>query len=122
MSRYNYSRWQTLRVPVGTTAIGGREPLRLQSMTNTPTLDTEASVEQCERIARAGADLVRLTAQGVSHARNLGNIRRELRARGIATPLVADIHFNPAAAFAAAEEVEKVRINPGNFVDPGRTF
>ena len=122
MSRYNYSRRQTLRVPVGTTAIGGGEPLRLQSMTNTPTLDTEASVDQCERIARAGADLVRLTAQGVSHARNLGNIRRELRARGIATPLVADIHFNPAAAFAAAEEVEKVRINPGNFVDPGRTF
>ena len=122
MSRYNYSRRQTLRVPVGTTAIGGAEPLRLQSMTNTPTLDTLASVDQCERIARAGADLVRLTAQGVSHARNLGNIRRELRARGIATPLVADIHFNPAAAFAAAEEVEKVRINPGNFVDPGRTF
>lgn len=120
--RYNYSRRPSLRVAVGSTAIGGSEPLRLQSMTNTPTLDTQASADQAERIARAGADLVRLTAQGVNHARNLGNIRRELRSRGIDTPLVADIHFNPAAAFAAAEEVEKVRINPGNFVDPGRTF
>jgi len=91
-------------------------------MTNTPTLDTEASVEQCMRIAAAGADIIRLTAQGVRHARNLGEIRRRLRERGIDTPLVADIHFNSDAAFAAAEEVEKVRINPGNFVDPGRTF
>lgn len=91
-------------------------------MTNTPTLDTEASVAQCIRIAEADADIVRLTAQGVAHARNLGEIRRRLRASGISTPLVADIHFNPAAAFAAAENVEKVRINPGNFVDPGRTF
>jgi (E)-4-hydroxy-3-methylbut-2-enyl-diphosphate synthase len=91
-------------------------------MTNTSTLDTEASVAQIKRIAEAGADIVRLTAQGVSHARNLGVIRKQLRAEGVATPLVADIHFNPAAAFAAAEEVEKVRINPGNFVDPGRTF
>lgn len=122
MSRYKYERRATVRVAVGTTAIGGGEPLRLQSMTNTPTLDTEASVAQSRRIAEAGADLVRLTAQGVNHARNLGNIRRELRAQGIETPLVADIHFNAAAAFAAAEEVEKVRINPGNFVDPGRTF
>jgi len=91
-------------------------------MTNTPTLDTAASVAQCERLAEAGAEIIRLTAQGVAHARNLGNIHRELRARGITTPLVADIHFNPAAAFAAAQEVEKVRINPGNFIDPGRVF
>ncbi len=122
MGRYNYERRMSRRVPVGNTAIGGDEPLRLQSMTNTPTLDTEASVDQARRIAEAGADLVRLTAQGVQHARNLGNIRRELRSQGVETPLVADIHFNAAAAFAAAEEVEKVRINPGNFVDPGRTF
>lgn len=122
MGRYSYSRRRSTRVPVGVTAIGGDEPLRLQSMTNTPTLDTEACVAQARRIAEAGADLVRLTAQGVTHARNLGNIRRELRAAGVDTPLVADIHFNAAAAFAAAEEVEKVRINPGNFVDPGRTF
>ncbi len=122
MGRYNYERRASRRLPVGNTAIGGTEPVRLQSMTNTSTLDTEASVAQARRISEAGADLVRLTAQGVQHARNLGNIRRELRAQGIMTPLVADIHFNAAAAFAAAEEVEKVRINPGNFVDPGRTF
>lgn len=97
--------------------------MRIQSMTNTPTLDTNASVEQCVRLADAGAEIVRLTAQGVAHATNLADISRELRRRGIDTPLVADIHFNPAAAFAAVEAgVEKVRINPGNFVDPGRVF
>ncbi len=122
MSRYNYKRRQTTVVTVGNVKIGGDNPIRLQSMTNTSTLDTEASVEQIKRIAAAGADIVRLTAQGVNHARNLGVIRQHLRDEGINTPLVADIHFNPAAAFAAAEEVEKVRINPGNFVDPGRTF
>ena len=122
MSRYNYSRRHTHCVRVGNTTIGADAPVRLQSMTNTATLDTESSVAQCERIASAGADIIRLTAQGVRHARNLGEIRRKLRERGIDTPLVADIHFNSDAAFAAAEEVEKVRINPGNFVDPGRTF
>lgn len=122
MNRIDYKRRATVEVSVGNTVIGGANPVRLQSMTNTPTLDTEASVSQCVSLARAGAEIVRLTAQGVSHARNLGNIRRELRAAGVETPLVADIHFNPAAAFAAAEEVEKVRINPGNFIDPGRVF
>ena len=122
MNRIDYQRRATIEVSVGNTAIGGANPVRLQSMTNTPTLDTEASVRQCARLAEAGAEIVRLTAQGVAHARNLGNIRRELRAAGVETPLVADIHFNPAAAFAAAEEVEKVRINPGNFIDPGRVF
>ena len=118
MNRIDYQRRATVEVSVGNTAIGGANPVRLQSMTNTPTLDTEASVRQCVRLAEAGAEIVRLTAQGVAHARNLANIRRELRAAGVDTPLVADIHFNPAAAFAAAEEVEKVRINPGNFIDP----
>ena len=122
MNRIDYQRRATVEVSVGNTAIGGANPVRLQSMTNTPTLDTEASVRQCVRLAEAGAEIVRLTAQGVAHARNLANIRRELRAAGVDTPLVADIHFNPAAAFAAAEEVEKVRINPGNFIDPGRVF
>lgn len=112
----------TWPVRVGSLLIGSDYPIRLQSMTNTSTLDTDASVAQVSQLHDAGADIVRLTAQGVAHARNLGVIRRELRRRGIDTPLVADIHFNPAAAFAAAEEVEKVRINPGNFVDPGRTF
>lgn len=91
-------------------------------MTNTPTLDTAASVAQCLALASAGADIVRLTAQGVTHAKNLGEIRRRLSAAGCDVPLVADIHFNPAAAFEAALHVEKVRINPGNFIDPGRTF
>lgn len=115
-------RRPTVTVHVGNTTIGSDSPIRIQSMTNTATLDTEASVSQCEAIARAGADIVRLTAQGVSQARNLGVIRRLLHERGIDIPLVADIHFNPAAAFEAATQVEKVRINPGNFVDPGRVF
>lgn len=121
MAHKNFRR-KTSPVRVGNTIIGGDAPIRLQSMTNTSTLDTEASVAQCEAIAAAGADIVRLTAQGVAQARNMGEIRRQLRAEGIEIPLVADIHFNPAAAFEAATQVEKVRINPGNFVDPGRTF
>ncbi|MGM9844769.1 MAG: (E)-4-hydroxy-3-methylbut-2-enyl-diphosphate synthase [Muribaculaceae bacterium] len=115
-------RRKTWPVRVGSVLIGSDYPIRLQSMTNTSTLDTDASVQQIIQLQRAGAEIVRLTAQGVAHARNLGVIRRILRRQGFNTPLVADIHFNPAAAFAAAEEVEKVRINPGNFVDPGRTF
>ena len=94
----------------------------LQSMASTSTMDTEGSVAQCARIAAAGAEIVRLTAQGVREANNLAEIRKGLREMGVDVPLVADIHFNPRAAFAAAETVEKVRINPGNFVDPGRTF
>lgn len=115
-------RRRTWTVRVGKVSIGSGHPIRLQSMTNTSTMDTPGSVAQILRITKAGADIVRLTAQGVAHARNLGEIRRLLHRRGCEVPLVADIHFNPAAAFAAAEEVEKVRINPGNFVDPGRTF
>ena len=122
MNRIDYQRRPTTQVRAGNVTIGGDAPVRIQSMTNTPTLDTSASVRQCIRLAEAGAELVRLTAQGVAHARNLANIHRELREAGIDTPLVADIHFNPAAAFAAAEVVEKVRINPGNFIDPGRVF
>jgi (E)-4-hydroxy-3-methylbut-2-enyl-diphosphate synthase len=91
-------------------------------MTNTATLDTRESANQIGRIADAGADIVRLTAQGVNHARNLGEISKTVRLRGYDIPLVADIHFNRAAAFEAALHVEKVRINPGNFADPGRTF
>ncbi|MDE7457843.1 MAG: (E)-4-hydroxy-3-methylbut-2-enyl-diphosphate synthase [Muribaculaceae bacterium] len=115
-------RRKTSEVKVGGITIGGDAPIRLQSMTNTSTLDTEASVAQCVAIANAGADIVRLTAQGVAQAQNMGEIRRRLREIGVDIPLVADIHFNPAAAFEAATRVEKVRINPGNFVDPGRTF
>lgn len=118
----DYSRRHSSAARVGHVTVGGLAPVAVQSMTNTPTLDVEASAAQCLRIARAGADIVRLTAQTPVHARKLGEIRRLVREAGCDIPLVADIHFNPAAAFAAAEEVEKVRINPGNFADPGRTF
>lgn len=109
-------------VRIGDVPVGAPNPVVVQSMTTTPTLDTEASVAQTIAIADSGAQIVRLTAQGVNHAANLENISRELRRRGCMVPLVADIHFNPAAAFEAAKHVEKVRINPGNFADPGRTF
>lgn len=121
-SVFDYQRRPTTPTHVGRVTIGSGFPIAVQSMTNTPTLDTIASAEQTERIADAGGDIVRLTAQGVAHAENLRNIREKVRSDGYDVPLVADIHFNPAAAFAAAANVEKVRINPGNFVDPARTF
>lgn len=96
--------------------------MAIQTMTNTSTLDTEATALQIARCVRAGAPIVRMTAQGVAHAANLAEIRRRLDEMGVTVNLVADIHFNPAAAFEAAKHVEKVRINPGNFVDPGRVF
>ena len=122
MSVFDYRRRPTSTTRVGSVEIGSGFPIRLQSMNNTSTMDTAASADQAERIARAGADIDRLTAQGVREAANLAEISRELRARGCGIPLVADIHFNPKAAEEAALHVEKVRINPGNFVDPGRTF
>lgn len=123
MTTYAYHRRASRRVMVGGVAVGGDAPIALQSMTNTSTNDIDASVEQCLRIAQAGGQIVRLTAQGVREAANIGLIRAELRRRSCQVPLVADVHFNPRAAFAAVEAgVDKVRINPGNFVDPGRTF
>lgn len=121
-SVFDYKRRKSSATHIGNITIGDGNPIAVQSMTNTSTLDTDASAEQTERIAKAGGDIVRLTAQGVAHAENLGNIKAKVRADGYSVPFVADIHFNPAAAFAAAAIVEKVRINPGNFVDPGRTF
>lgn len=122
MSVFDYRRRPTIEVGIGGVPLGGDNPIRLQSMTNTSTMDTDGSVDQCRRIAQAGADYVRLTAQGVREAENIGVIRSLLREKGVKTPLVADIHFNPRAATAAASVVDKVRINPGNFVDPGRVF
>ena len=122
MSKFNYSRRKTHEVNIGGVPLGGDNPVRVQSMTSTSTMDTEGSVAQIKRIVDAGGEYVRLTAQGVREAENLGEISARLRADGVTTPLVADIHFNPRAAFAAASRVEKVRINPGNFVDPGRVF
>lgn len=114
---FQYKRRDTIPVRVGEVEIGGNNPIRVQSMANTDTNDIASSVAQAMRIEAAGGEIVRFTAQGVKEALNLGLIREELRARSSSVPLVADIHFNPQAAFTAAEKVEKVRINPGNFVD-----
>jgi len=122
MGAQGYKRRKTWEVSIGGVTIGGDRPVAVQSMTSTSTMDTPGSVAQIERIADAGGDIVRLTAQGVREAVNLTEIRDKVRADGYAVPLVADIHFNPKAAFEAAGRVEKVRINPGNFVDPGRVF
>ena len=115
-------RRPTSVVAIGNTPLGGDYPVRIQSMANVSTMDTDASVVQAISMARAGAEYIRFTAQGIREARNLGLIRRRLNELGCYTPLVADIHFNPKAADVAAEFVEKVRINPGNYVDGARTF
>ncbi len=112
-----YSRLLTREVNIGDVPLGGRHPIRVQSMTTTDTLDTRATVEQSIRMIEAGCEYVRITAPSINEARNLENIKKELRARGYQTPLVADIHFTPNAAEWAARIVEKVRINPGNFAD-----
>lgn len=115
-------RRKTLSVKVGNCSLSYDRPVVVQSMLNTSTMDTEACVEQAIRIIEAGGELVRITAQGVKEAENLKYIREELRRRGYSTPLSADIHFNPDAAVVAAKYVEKVRINPGNFIDKRATF
>jgi (E)-4-hydroxy-3-methylbut-2-enyl-diphosphate synthase len=109
-------------IQIGSVYLGGSYPVRIQSMTNTDTLNAKASVAQCIRIIEAGADFVRLTAQGIREAENLANIRSELRKAGFDTPLIADIHFNPSVAELAARIVEKVRINPGNYADKRASF
>jgi len=112
-----YSRFKTREVYIGEIALGGNNPIRIQSMTTTNTMDTKATVEQTIRMVEAGCELVRITAPSKSEAENLANIKKELRARGYNVPLIADIHFTPNAAEIAARIVEKVRINPGNYVD-----
>ena len=119
---FNYRRRQSSPVKVGSIQIGGDSPIRVQSMTTTNTNDTEACVAQAERIIKAGGELVRLTTQGRREAENLKNINAGLRADGYLTPLVADVHFNANVADVAALYAEKVRINPGNYVDPARVF
>ncbi|MDE6715673.1 MAG: flavodoxin-dependent (E)-4-hydroxy-3-methylbut-2-enyl-diphosphate synthase, partial [Muribaculaceae bacterium] len=118
----NYKRRLSSEVKIGNTPLGAKNPIRVQSMTSTPTADVEASVAQCVRLAAAGAEYIRLTAQGIREAEAIGEIKKRLLEKGIKTPLVADIHFNPKAALAAAEVTDKVRINPGNYVDAARTF
>ena len=116
-SRTAYQRRRTREVRVGHVIVGGCQPIRIQSMTTTNTRDTDATVAQVIALHEAGCEIVRITAPTLLDARNLGNIRAELRRRGLEVPLVADIHFTPAAALEAAEHVDKVRINPGNFAD-----
>ena len=123
MAKENYYQRRVSSVThVGTTAIGGNNPIRIQSMNTTDTNDTEASVAQAKRIIDAGGELVRLTTQGSREAENMKNISARLKADGYMQPLVADVHFNAHVADVAAKYCEKVRINPGNYVDPGRTF
>ena len=119
---FNYSRRSTSVVHIGATPMGGENPIRIQSMTNTATQDTDACVAQAKRIVDAGGEYVRLTTQGVKEAENLKNINAALRKDGYQVPLIADVHFNPAVADVAACYAEKVRINPGNYVDAARTF
>ncbi len=116
------TRRQTTPTHVGNITIGGGAPIRVQSMTTTNTNDTEACVAQAKRIISAGGELVRLTTQGRREAENMKNISAALKAEGIMTPLVADVHFNANVADIAAKYCEKVRVNPGNYVDPARTF
>lgn len=122
MDYFNYTRRKSSEVHIGNTPMGGNNPIRIQSMANVSTMDTEAAVSQAIRMIEAGAEYVRFTAQGEREAHNLGEIRKKLKADNYNTPLVADIHFNPRAADVAATTVEKVRINPGNYVDKVKTF
>ena len=112
-----YSRYKTREVYIGDIPLGGNNPIRIQSMTTTDTMNTEATVAQTIRMVEAGCEYVRITAPSINEAKNLENIKRELRKRGYNVPLIADIHFTPNAAELAARIVEKVRINPGNYVD-----
>ena len=122
MNLFNYSRRTSCEVQIGGTPLGGGNPIRVQSMTTTATTDTEGSVAQARRIVEAGGEYVRLTTQGVREAENMREINIGLRSQGIDTPLVADVHFNARVADVAALYAEKVRINPGNYVDTARTF
>jgi (E)-4-hydroxy-3-methylbut-2-enyl-diphosphate synthase len=115
-----YSRFTTREVLIGNIAMGAHNPIRIQSMTTTDTMDTLATVEQTIRMVDSGCELVRITAPSIKEAKNLALIKKELRARGYQVPLIADIHFTPNAAEEAARIVEKVRINPGNYADKKR--
>src|ERR1700736_6519696 len=112
-----YSRFITREVTIGDVPMGGNNPIRIQSMTTTDTMNTIGTVEQSIRMIEAGCEYVRITAPSIKEAQNLAEIKKQLRQRGYTTPLVADIHFTPNAAEIAARIVEKVRINPGNYID-----
>ncbi len=112
-----YSRYKTREVFIGDIPLGGNNPIRIQSMTTTDTMNTIATVEQTIRMVDAGCEYVRITAPSINEAKNLEAIKKELKVRGYNVPLIADIHFTPNAAEMAARIVEKVRVNPGNYVD-----
>jgi (E)-4-hydroxy-3-methylbut-2-enyl-diphosphate synthase len=115
-----YSRFLTREVNIGDIPMGGLNPIRIQSMTTTDTMDTIGTVEQTIRMVNSGCEYVRITAPSIKEAENLANIKKELLFRGYKVPLVADIHFTPNAAESAARIVEKVRVNPGNYADKKR--
>ncbi|TNF40550.1 MAG: 4-hydroxy-3-methylbut-2-en-1-yl diphosphate synthase [Bacteroidetes bacterium] len=117
-----YERQKTWEVKIGSVPVGGDNPIRIQTMTDTDSADTEATVEQLVKVIKAGADYVRVTVKSTADAGNLKNIKAELVARGFETPLIADIHFNPKLAEIAAKSISKVRINPGNFYDKRAQF
>src|SRR5208282_5178753 len=113
---FRYNRRKTREVKVGSVGVGGENPIRLQSMTTTPTTDVQATVAQAIRMIEAGCEIVRITAPTIADAKALGPIRKQLDQAGYKDiPLVADIHFNPDCAMEAANHVEKVRVNPGNY-------
>ncbi len=116
-SRFAYQRRKTREVAIGNVIVGGEQPIRVQSMTTTRTQDIDATLAQTIRLVDVGCEIVRITAPTVTDAQAIGEVKKRLRALGIDVPLVADIHFSPAAALEAAEHVEKVRVNPGNFAD-----
>jgi (E)-4-hydroxy-3-methylbut-2-enyl-diphosphate synthase len=117
LSRFRYQRRKSREVQIGNVAVGGDQPIRVQSMTTTRTQDVDATLAQTIRLVEAGCEIVRITAPTTADARAIGEVKRRLRGMGIDVPLVADIHFSPSAAMEAAEHVEKVRVNPGNFAD-----
>ncbi|MDR2911154.1 MAG: (E)-4-hydroxy-3-methylbut-2-enyl-diphosphate synthase [Bacteroidales bacterium] len=117
-----YDRQETWEVNIGGIPIGGNNPIRIQTMTDTNTQDTDAIIEQIICLAKSGADYVRVTVKGIHDAENLKNIKKELLERGYNTPLIADIHFNPKLAEIAAKAISKIRINPGNFYDKRAQF
>ena len=119
---FNYHRRPTVEVNVGGVTISSGHPVRVQSMTNTSTNDTPGSVGQIMRIVERGGDIVRLTTQGSREAINLGEIKKALLENGCTVPLVADVHFNASVADVAAQYADKVRVNPGNYIDKARTF
>src|SRR5215471_21649082 len=113
-SRFRYQRRLSREVQIGNVAVGGTQPIRVQSMTTTRTQDVDATLAQSIRLVESGCEIVRITAPTVTDAQAIGEIKRRLRARGIPGPPVADVHFGPAASMEAAEHVENVRVNPGN--------